>query len=52
MASIFAKNDTIHLHINGTEDFYGAFHMVAGGGNYPDSNYRAKIKIVYSKLNK
>jgi Domain of unknown function (DUF4270) len=50
MTSIAAKNDTIHLHLNGTQDFYGAFHMVAGGGSYPDSNYRAKLIVVYSKL--
>jgi len=50
MSSIAANNDTIHLHINGTEDYYGAFHMVAGGGSYSDSNYRAKLKVVYSKL--
>lgn len=54
MASIAAKNDTIHLHITGTNDYYGAFHMVAGGGNYgvgtADSIYRAKLNVVYSKL--
>jgi hypothetical protein len=50
MASIQSNNDTIHLHISGTQDFYGAFHMVAGGGNYADTNYRAKINVVYSKL--
>lgn len=52
MTSMAAGNDTLHLRINGTTDYYGAFHMVAGGGNYPDSNYRAKVKVVYSKLNK
>ena len=52
MASFAAGNDTLHLRINGTTDYYGAFHMVAGGGNYPDSNYRARVKVVYSKLNK
>jgi hypothetical protein len=51
MTSISAKNDTLHLHISGTQDFYGAFHMVAGGGNYPDPLYRAKLNVVYSKLN-
>ncbi len=50
MASIAAKNDTIHLHINGTQDFYGAFHMVAGGGSYSDTLYRPKLIVVYSKL--
>jgi hypothetical protein len=51
MASIKANNDTIHLHINGSQDFYGAFHMVAGGGAYADTNYRPKLFVVYSKLN-
>jgi hypothetical protein len=50
MTSIAAKNDTIHLHINGTQDFYGAFHLVAGGGSYPDTLYRPRLFIVYSKL--
>ena len=55
MYSIANNNDTIHLHINGTQDFYGAFHMVAGGGNYgvngtSDTLYRAKLVVTYSKL--
>ena len=49
--SIAAKNDTIHLHISGTQDYYGAFKMVAGGGTYADTNYRPKLIVVYSKLN-
>ncbi len=49
--SIAAKNDTIHLHISGTQDYYGAFQMVAGGGTYVDTNYRPKLIVVYSKLN-
>jgi hypothetical protein len=51
MAAIAAKTDVLHLHINGTKDFYGAFHMVAGGGGYPDPLYRPRLHIVYSKLN-
>ena len=51
MASIAAKNDTIHMHINGTQDFYGAFKMIAGGGSYRDSLYQPKLIVVYSKLN-
>ncbi|MCW3120519.1 MAG: hypothetical protein JWQ38_11 [Flavipsychrobacter sp.] len=51
MGSIAAKNDTMHLHINGTQDFYGAFHMVAGGGSHPEAIYRPKLFVVYSKLN-
>ena len=53
--SIAAGNDVLHLHINGTEDFYGAFHLVAAGGSYGNSNtndtlYRPKLFVVYSKL--
>jgi len=51
MASIAAGNDTLHLHITGTtQGYYGAYHMVAGGGNHPDPAYRAKLFVVYSKL--
>jgi len=50
MQAIAEKSDTIHLRINGTQDYFGAYHMVAGGGSYPDSNYRAKLKVVYSQL--
>ena len=50
MQAVAQKSDTIHLRINGTQDFYGAYHMVAAGGNYSDSNYRAKLKVVYSQL--
>ncbi len=52
VTSIAAKNDTVHLHINGTQDVYGAFRMVAGGGSYSDPSYRPKLFVVYSKLNK
>ena len=50
MQAIAMKSDTIHLKINGTSDFYGAFHMVAAGGAYSDTNYAAKFKVVYSQL--
>jgi hypothetical protein len=57
IASVAAGNDTLHYHINGTQDYYGAFHMVAGGGSYgmtgtSDTLYRAKLIVVYSKLTK
>ena len=57
IASMAAKNDTLHYHISGTIDYYGAFHMVAGGGAYgsngtSDTLYRAKLFVVYSKLTK
>ena len=56
MYSIAQKNDTLHFRITGTQDFYGAFHMVAGGGKYgvagtSDTLYRAKLIVTYSKLN-
>ena len=50
ISSIAAKNDTIHLHLNGTQDYYGAFRMIAAGGNYSNPAYRAKLIVVYSSL--
>jgi hypothetical protein len=52
MQAIAEGSDTIHLQINGTQDYYGAFHMVAAGGSYADSGYRANLKVVYSQLTK
>ncbi len=52
MSSITSKNDTIHLRVNGTQDFVGAFRTVLGGGNHPDPTYRAKLFVVYSSLKK
>lgn len=51
LTSIKAGNDTLHLHINGTQDYYGAGHTVLAGGGYPDALYRPKLFVVYSKLN-
>jgi hypothetical protein len=51
MSSISAKNDTLHLRLTGTQDYVGAFRMVLGGGNHPDPLYKAKLFVVYSKLN-
>ncbi len=51
MVSRAAKNDTLHLHITGSQNFIGAFRMVAGGGNHPNPLYRAKLFVVYSSLN-
>jgi Domain of unknown function (DUF4270) len=51
MTSRKANNDTLHLHINGTQDLYGAFHMVAAGGSYSDTALRPRLFIVYTKLN-
>lgn len=53
-AAIVAKRDTLHLHINGTQDYYGAYRLVAGGnkagtqrGGYP---YWVNLRVVYSKI--
>jgi len=50
MNSIAAKNDTIHIHLSGTQDFYGAYKMIAGGGSYRDTMYQPRLIVVYSKL--
>lgn len=50
MQAIAMKSDSIHLHINGSQDFYGAFHLVVGGGSLSDSTSRAKFVVTYSKL--
>lgn len=50
MASAKAGNDTLHMHVNGTFEYYAAYHLVAGGATYPDALYRPKLFVVYSKL--
>ena len=50
IACINAKNDTLHLHIHGTQVIYGAYRMFAGGGNYPNNTYKAKLIVVHSSL--
>ena len=51
-ASISAGQNTLHLHLNGSQNFYAAYRMLAAGGNYSDPHYRAKLFVVYSKLSK
>ncbi len=54
MRSRASGNDTIHLNlrnvISGTQDFIGAYRMIAAGGNHPNPLYRAKLFVVYSSL--
>ena len=50
IASIAANNDTLHYHIRGTQLLYGAYRMLAAGGNYPDKRYKAKLIVVHSSL--
>ncbi len=52
MASWKAGNDTLHLRLEGTQLFVGAYRAVLGGGNHTNVNYRAKLFVVYSSLNK
>jgi hypothetical protein len=51
MGCIAAGQDTLHLRITGTQDYVGAYRAVLGGGNHPNSLYKAKLFVVYSKLN-
>ncbi len=50
IASIAAGNDTLHFHIHGTQVRYGAYRMLAGGGNNTDTRYKAKLIVVHSSL--
>jgi hypothetical protein len=50
MASIAAGNDTLHLRVHGTQLYYGAYQMLAAGGNYPDYRYKTKLIVVHSSL--
>lgn len=50
-ASYKANNDTLHLHITGTADYVGAYRALLGGGSHPNSLYKAKLFVVYSRLN-
>lgn len=49
--AITEGKDELHLRINGTQTYPGAYRLVAGGRNYNDVNYRIKFNVTYSKLN-
>ncbi len=51
MASLRVGNDTLHIRLNGTELYPGAYRSVMGGGSHPNPLYRAKLFVVYSALN-
>jgi hypothetical protein len=42
--------DTLHLRINGSTDFWGAYRAVIGGGNNTNSAVRMKFNVVYSRI--
>jgi len=48
--AVISGRDTLHLRINGTQDYYGAYRAAIGGGNYSDTARQMKLKVVYSKL--
>lgn len=50
MASQAAGNDTLHLRITGTEDLFGAGHLIVGGGNHANPIYKARLFVVYSAI--
>lgn len=50
MNSQAAGNDVLHLRITGTEDLFGAGHLIVGGGNHPNPIYKAKLFVVYSAI--
>lgn len=51
MRSQAQNNDTLHLRLNGTQDLVGAFRAVLAGGNHPNPLYKARLIVVYSRLN-
>ena len=45
--AIVNKTDTLHLRINGTQTYPGAYRLIAGGNH---SLYKVSLNISYSKL--
>ena len=50
MASLSAQNNVLHLQVRGSRIYYGAYRMLAAGGNFSNFKYRAKLFVVYSSL--
>lgn len=50
-SAINQKRDTLHLRIIGTQDYYGAYRMIAGGNTNSDPNLRIRFNVVLTKLN-
>ncbi len=48
--AIVEKTDMLHLRINGTATFPGAYRLVAGGRGLSNPTIRVKLNIVYSKI--
>ena len=48
--AIVEQRDALHLRINGTVTFPGAYRLIGGGSEHSDPNARIKLRIVYSKI--
>jgi hypothetical protein len=47
--SIIQQKSELHLRINGTLTYPGAFRLIVGNHSNPNANYRYALKIIYSK---
>jgi len=45
-----ASLDTLHIRLNGSSDFWGAYRAILGGGNNSNARVKMKFNVVYSKL--
>lgn len=41
----------VHLRINGTQTYPGAYRLVAGGKSYSNGTYKLQVNVIYSKIN-
>jgi hypothetical protein len=48
--AIVNKKKELRLRINGTQRFFGAYRLVAGGSTYSKPSYKIKLNVVYTKL--
>lgn len=48
--ALVERLDTLHLRINGSTDYFGAFRAIIAGGSYSDTTLRMKFNVVYSRL--
>lgn len=49
--AIIQRSDTLHLRIVGTSTFPAAYRLVVGSRLNPNANWKAKLNVIYSKLN-
>lgn len=47
--SMIQQKSELHLRINGTLTYPGAFRLIAGNRSNPNAQYRYALKIIYSK---